>query len=672
MSINQINELYDSIQNVNTEVIKKHMNNGVEFTSLNGVFIDESVQIGEGTVIASDNHISSNSIIGKNVTIGAGNIIENAKIGNGVNILKSVVRDCAIGSGTTVGPFAHVHTRAEISRDCRVGNYVEIKNSKIGINTKIAHLAYVGDTDVGDKCNIGCGSIFVNYDGKNKHRSIVGDRVFIGSNSNIVAPVTIEDGAFIAAGTTVTVDLPMNCMCIGRNREKIMEDRSKYRMIDYNKKYFGTDGIRGIFGDIITAELAYLVGNFLGYSANGGKVVIGRDTRTSGALLAEAMAKGVTDAGSDVIDVDITSTPCVAYVTHSIDANYGVMLTASHNPPEYNGIKVFNSNGVKLTNIEEIEIERHVDLNMPIISEISGASCSGSKYISDYVQFVKNILPSISGMKVVVDCANGGVSSLAKEVFEASDCECIIAYTESDGANINRDCGATVTKSCARLVLENKADIGFSFDGDADRIMVIDKNGKLVDGDEIIYLIAKHLKKTGKLIDNTAVGTIMTNAGVERSLNDNGISLERTDVGDHYITDLMRKKGYVLGGESSGHIILGDLVSTGDGLLVACYILGIIKENNASIDKMIDCYKYPQISIGMITNNKDKIGADLHVLEYAEGLRFGLGIGGRVIVRPSGTEPKLRITVECEHQDLAEKTVISIKNYIEDLYQEFR
>ncbi len=668
MSIKGINKIYNNIEQLNAEVIKKHIENGVVFTSLHGVYIDENVLIGEGTIIDSDNHISGNSIIGKNVLIGSGNIIKNAKIGNGVDILKSVVKDCSIGSGTTVGPFAHVHTRADIARDCRIGNYVEIKNSKLGINTKVAHLAYVGDADVGDKCNIGCGSIFVNYDGKNKHRSIVGDRVFIGSNSNIVAPVTIEDGAFIAAGTTVTLDLPMNCMCIGRNRETIKEDRSNYRMIDYDKKYFGTDGIRGLFGSIINCDLAYLVGNYLGYSANGGKVVIGRDTRVSGAELSAAICKGVIDAGSDVVNIDITSTPCVAYVTQSIDANYGVMLTASHNPPEYNGIKVFNCKGSKLTNIEEIEIERHIELNRPIINDVTGSISTGESFTDDYITFVKSILPNIKGMKVVIDCANGGAYALAKKVFDDCGCECIIEHTESDGVNINNGCGAMCTDECSRLVLEHKADIGFSFDGDADRIMVIDKNGKLVDGDDILYVIAKNLQKADKLFGNTVVGTIMTNAGVERSLNDNGIKLIRTNVGDHYIADVMSKERYVIGGEASGHIILGELVNTGDGLLVACYLCNILKQSKTDIDKLVDCYKYPQISVGIISELKSEIAADPKVIAYTESLKSGLGVGGRVIVRASGTEPKLRITVECESELVAVQNVEKIKLFIEKLY----
>ncbi len=259
------------------EIIKKHIDNGVIFKSTDCVYVSSETIIGEGTTIDCNNIFRGKCVIGKNVVIGDGNTLTDCTLGNNVVIQKSVVCNATIKQNTTVGPWAHVHTRSVVERDCRIGNFVEIKNSNIGINTKMAHLAYIGDCDIGAKCNIGCGVIFVNYDGKNKHRSVVGNSVFVGSNSNIIAPIKIEDNSFIAAGTTVTIDLPQNCMCIGRNREIVKENRSKYRMCDFDKKYFGTDGIRGIYGEKVNEKIAYLVGNFLGYSADKGVIILGKD-----------------------------------------------------------------------------------------------------------------------------------------------------------------------------------------------------------------------------------------------------------------------------------------------------------------------------------------------------------------------------------------------------------
>ena len=230
-----INKLCSQEEN-RLEIIQKHKENGVVFKSTEGVFISAETTIGEGSVIDCNNIFNGKCVIGKDVTINDGNTLTDCTLGNNVTITKSIVNNAVIKQNTTVGPWAHVHTGSVVERDCRIGNFVEIKNSNIGINTKMAHLAYIGDSDIGAKCNIGCGVIFVNYDGKNKHRSVIGNSVFVGSNSNIIAPIKIEDNSFIAAGTTVTIDLPKNCMCIGRNREVVKENRSKYRMCDYDKK----------------------------------------------------------------------------------------------------------------------------------------------------------------------------------------------------------------------------------------------------------------------------------------------------------------------------------------------------------------------------------------------------------------------------------------------------
>lgn len=662
-------DLIKKIKEKRMAVIAKHIANGVIFNSLEDVNIDENVVIGKGTIIDRDNEILGNTVIGSNARISIGNIIENAQIGSEVYMLKSVVRDSEIGRNTTVGPYANIHTHSNIGRDCRVGNFVEIKNSHIGINTKMAHLAYVGDTDIGNKCNIGCGAIFINYDGKNKHRSVIGDSVFIGSNCNIVAPVNIENNAFIAAGTTVTVDLPTNCMCIGRNREVIKENRSKYHKCDFDKKYFGTDGIRGVYGKKLTDEIAYKTGNFLGYSSDKGVVVVGRDTRISGEQLSQSLIQGIIDAGAKVIDLGVTTTPSVAYVTQFNLFNYGVMITASHNPPEYNGIKIFNNKGAKLINIEEVEIERHIDHGVPYISDIPGVVEDGEGYLAVYLAKMTDICGRIDGIKVVADCSNGAMSAYAKRMFESVGAECTCIYDSGDGKNINNGCGALHPETCAKEVVRVGADIGFSFDGDADRLIAVDKNGKVVDGDEVIYILAKYLKDNGRLNNNTAVGTILTNIGIENSLEKIGIRLERTDVGDHNVAEMMTKHSYCVGGEQSGHIIMGEFESTGDGLLTALYLCKIVQECGGDLASLVTCTKYPQTAINIITEQKNEIAKDERVLAYKKEQETNMNGEGRIVLRASGTEPKLRIMVECANGELAKQTAENIKNYIQELYK---
>lgn len=658
----------DSIEKNRLDIIQKHIENGVIFKNIVGVDISEQTIIGEGTVIDCNNLLKGNCVIGKNVVINDGNTLTDCTIGNNVVITKSVVSDATIKQNTTVGPWAHVHTRSVVERDCRIGNFVEIKNSNIGINTKMAHLAYIGDCDIGAKCNIGCGVIFVNYDGKNKFRSVVGDSVFVGSNSNIIAPIKIEDNAFIAAGTTVTINLPTNCMCIGRNREVIKENRSKYRMCDYDKKYFGTDGIRGIYGKDIDEKIAYLVGNFLGYSADKGVVVLGKDTRKSGVNLANALIAGITDAGCDVIDLGIVTTPSVANITTRIGANYGVVITASHNPSEYNGIKIFNDKGRKLLNIEEIQIEEHIKKDQPFMQKTKGKLLPCEECLTDYIDFLCKDLPDLSKLKVVIDCSNGASLNLAKEVFSKLNVNAKFIGTKFDGDSINKDCGALFPEKCAKEVVATGSDLGFCFDGDADRIIAIDHKGNIISGDKIIFAFAKYMKSNGMLAGDTVVGTVMTNFGLENSLSKIGIKLIRTKVGDHYVVEKMLDGGFLLGGESSGHIILGDKTTTGDGLLVALQLMKLVAESNMSLQKLTKLKEYPQVNINILTDKKQDIAKDKELLNVVDDLSIKLGDGGRAFIRASGTENKLRITAECEEQAIANATATEIEKFIRQKY----
>ncbi len=654
---------------IRLHIIEKHIRGGVIFTGLDNIYIDDTVQIGAGTVISGDQYLRGKTVIGQACKLEPGNVIENTVIGNEVRIIKSVLTDCRIGAKTTVGPFAHVHTNSKIEREARIGNFVEIKNATTGVNTKMAHLAYVGDVDIGNQCNVGCGSIFVNYDGKNKHRSTVGDSVFIGSNSNVIAPVKIDDNAYIAAGSTVTVDLPKNCMCIARSRETVKENRSKYHKNVFNKKYFGTDGIRGEYGKELTDEIAYMVGNFLGYSSAGGKVVVGRDTRPSGVRLSELLIKGATDAGADVIDMHVTSTPSVAFITSHIGANYGIVLTASHNPAKYNGIKIFNYDGRKLTDIEEVEIETHIDNNTPIIAETKGTVCDGKNYLSEYLDDLSGLIGTLNGLKVVLDCSNGATSSYAPALFERLGATVYAYNSDGDGNIINDGCGALYPEFAAAKVKETGADIGFAFDGDADRLIAINNKGAIMDGDSIVYVIAKNLKEKGKLTGDKVVCTVMSNLGVEQCLQKLGIAMERTNVGDHYVMERMLRGGSLVGGENSGHIILREFSNTGDGLLAGLYLCKLMQETGKNVSELDDSIHYPQIMVNLITQNKKAIMSDPKINDFIEAVQAELGVQGRVLLRASGTEPKIRIMAECFSRDLAEQTVDRIKKYIVENYE---
>ncbi len=646
--------------------ISKHIENGVIFESFVDVIIDENVKIGKGTIIKSGNHLLGDTIIGQNCTIDVGNLIENSCIGDNVYIIKSVIKNSKIDSNSTVGPFSNIHTRSSIGKNCRVGNFVEIKNSTIGNETKMAHLAYIGDADIGSYCNIGCGAIFVNYDGKNKHRSTVGNSVFIGSNSNIIAPVNLCDNAYIAAGTTVTVDLPKDCLCIGRNRETIKENRSKYHK-EYLKKYFGTDGIRGKYPDFITEKIAFYVGNFLGYSSNNGTIIVGRDNRSSGNALSRSLIQGIITSGANVIDLGITTTPSVAFSTKKLDANYGIVITASHNPKDYNGIKIFNFDGRKLTDIEEIEIEKFIDASTPYISNNIGNINNGEVCLSDYFSNLKEIGTSLSGCKIVLDCSNGASSSIAPKIFHELGGAIVTINTSNDGNIINDNCGALYPEKCKSVVSSVNADVGFAFDGDADRIIAIDEKCNVLDGDDILYIIAKYLKEQNLLFNNTIVCTHQTNCGIIESLNKIGIDTIKCDVGDHYVMQEMFKNNCILGGEQSGHIILKQLSNTGDGVMIALYLSKIMKETGLTLYQLNDAKKYPQISTSIEVSNKKALTDNVELTKYLSKLEKELGKNCRIIVRASGTEPKIRIMVECGSKNTAEITLNKIIDKVNEL-----
>lgn len=634
-------------------IIQKHIANGVIVKDTDGLIIENTVNIDSGAVIYGGNRILGQTHIGEKAIIKSGNVIEDSEIGALCIIEKSMVKASRIGKNTTV-TMAHVHSGSKIGRDCRVGNFVEIKNSHIGNANKIAHLAYVGDVDMGDYCNVGCGAIFVNYDGKNKHRSIVGNSVFIGSNCNVIAPVKLEDKAYIAAATTVTKDLPSGCMCIGRGREMIKENRSRYGNVA--NKLFGTDGIRGVYGEKLTDEIAYMTGNFLGYSADNGTIVVGRDTRLSGEKLTNSLINGILDAGSNVIDLGIVTSPLVAFSLRECNANYGVMITASHNPPEYNGIKVFNSDGGKLGELEESEIERHINNAQPIVRLNRGVSNNGEWLKDTYTDKISDFIGDDvnKDIKVVIDVANGGASSIIKSVVDRLGITATILNSHADGKLINVNCGATDTTMLCEYVIKNGADIGIALDGDADRIIAIDEQGNIIDGDAMIYIFAEYFKRLGKLRTSKIACTILSNLGLKNALNELGISESITDVGDHNVVDAMKKEEIQIGGEQSGHIIISDFLFTGDGIFAGAMLIKIMSETNRKLSELNKVVKYPQVSKNLRDIDKS-VATSPAIIEQINGVNSYYGGKARLVVRASGTEPVVRIMAEAITEELAEQ-----------------
>lgn len=436
------------------------------------------------------------------------------------------------------------------------------------------------------------------------------------------------------------------------------------------KKYFGTDGIRGRYGKELTDEIAYYTGNCIGKMADGGMVAIGRDTRLSGTALFVQIAKGVLDAGSQVIDLGVISTPAVAYITSLICAKFGIVISASHNPKEYNGIKIFNHEGRKLLDSEEVEIEDAIEKRAKYLSSDRGLLFTNQDAIEKYFHLIKRTANNdLSGLKVVLDCANGAVSLFAPRLFAELGAEVVSYFDSGDGNAINSNCGALFPEVLAEKVLENNADLGFCFDGDADRLMAVNHKGEIVNGDSIIYIISKYLKENNRLNKDYAVGTLHTNMGVENSLNKLGISLYRTDIGDHYVMEKMVNEDLLVGGEQSGHIILREYINTGDGLLTAMYIARLVKESGKSLAELDDSVHFVQVNINIVTEYKKEIMTNSELLELKQKLEKDIEGKGRILLRASGTEPKVRIMVEGESEELCDEVAGELQQKISKIIE---
>ena len=444
------------------------------------------------------------------------------------------------------------------------------------------------------------------------------------------------------------------------------------------RKYFGTDGIRGLAnGEKLTPELAMKVGMAAGTKFVRGdhrnRVVIGKDTRRSGYMLENALAAGFTAVGMDVYFLGPMPTPAVAMLTRSLRADLGVMISASHNPYDDNGIKFFRPDGYKLSDEVEAEIERLIDTDMTTLlahgMEI-GRAHRDEEARTRYVEYAKRTLPrgmDLSGLRVVLDCANGAAHKLAPLALWELGAEVIAIGIEPNGYNINYKVGSTAPEAVAAKVKEVRADIGIALDGDADRVIIIDERGNVVDGDQFMAVIAQSWLDRQMLQGGGIVATIMSNLGLERYLGGLGLTLERTQVGDRYVLETMRAKGFNVGGEQSGHIILSDFTTTGDGLVAALQLLAVLKQLNRPISEI--CARFDKVP-QLLRSVRFRAGKPLEHKQVIQAIADGqamLGELGRLVVRMSGTEPVIRVMGEADDAQLVETVVSQIEAAIRDV-----
>lgn len=434
-------------------------------------------------------------------------------------------------------------------------------------------------------------------------------------------------------------------------------------------KYFGTDGFRGEANKGLTAEHAYKIGRFLGWyyrherDAERCKVVIGKDTRRSSYMFEYALVAGLTASGADAYLLHVTTTPSVSYVTRTEDFDCGIMISASHNPYYDNGIKLINSAGEKMDEETILEIEAYLDGQS---GEVPYAERDRIGFTVDYAagrnRYIGYLISlatrSYRGMKVGLDCANGSSWMIAKSVFDALGAKTYVIHNDPDGLNINTNCGSTHIEGLQKFVLDNGLDVGFAFDGDADRCLCVDEKGCLIDGDAILYIYGRYLKERGKLVGNKVVTTVMSNFGLYKALDAIGIEYEKTAVGDKYVYENMQQNGYRLGGEQSGHIIFRKYATTGDGILTAIKMMEVMLEKKAALSELAAPFEvYPQVLKNVRVVDKAVVNADVDVQAAVKEVAEFLGDNGRILVRESGTEPLIRVMVEAGDLTLCEQYV---------------
>lgn len=442
-------------------------------------------------------------------------------------------------------------------------------------------------------------------------------------------------------------------------------------------KYFGTDGVRGVANTELTPELAFKLGRYGGYVlAHHGEekptVLVGRDTRISGIMLESALVAGLLSTGAEVMRLGVISTPGVAYLTRELEAQAGVMISASHNPVQDNGIKFFGSDGFKLNDAQEEEIEALLDAQEDTLPRPTGTQLGHTSDFFEganrYLGYLKStITGDLEGLKIALDGAHGSTSQLAPYLFGDLEADTETIGCSPDGNNINDGVGSTHPEKLAQLVLDTESDFGLAFDGDGDRIIAVDELGQIVDGDQIMFILAEHMKQHSELKDNMVVSTVMSNLGFYKVLEEYGIESVKTQVGDRYVVEEMRNNDYRLGGEQSGHIVMMDYNTTGDGLLTGVHLAAIVKQSGKTLSELASrMTKYPQRLVNIRVTDKHAVTENEDVATAIAAVETDMAGEGRVLVRPSGTEPLVRVMVEAKTDEAAERYVNSIADVVKE------
>jgi phosphoglucosamine mutase len=438
------------------------------------------------------------------------------------------------------------------------------------------------------------------------------------------------------------------------------------------KRLFGTDGVRGVANKDLTPDLALALGRAAGTVIGGrGSIVVGRDTRLSGPMLEGALVAGLCSAGADVLLAGIVPTPAVAFLTIDEKARAGAMISASHNPVPDNGIKFFSRDGVKIPGDVESAIEDALEVapdDLPVGQNIGTAEAltgGDDRYVAHLLATLEG---SLEGLRVVLDCAFGAAYNIGPRAFREAGAEVTVLNAEPDGSRINVECGSTSLDQVSRAVVDEGADLGIGFDGDADRALAVDERGETVDGDRIIGMTALQWSRNGALKDNLVVATVMSNLGFRRALEEEGIEVITAPVGDKYVMEAMAERGAVLGGEQSGHVIFAEHATTGDGILTGLQLASILSTSDEPLSKLAHFYEpFPQVLINIPVRSRDELEATEEIWEAVRAVEGTLGDDGRVLLRPSGTEPLVRVMVEAADRDTAERSAASLAADVERL-----
>lgn len=431
-------------------------------------------------------------------------------------------------------------------------------------------------------------------------------------------------------------------------------------------KYFGTDGFRGEANKGLTADHAYKIGRFLGwyYSQNGKKarIVIGKDTRRSSYMFEYSLVGGIVASGADAYLMHVTTTPSVAYIARVDEFDCGIMISASHNPYYDNGIKLINGKGEKMDEATIEQVEKYLDGDVEVpFAERENIGCTVD-YVSGRNRYVGYLISlgvySFRGIKVALDCANGASWNIAKSVFDALGAKTLVINADPDGLNINENAGSTHIEGLQKFVVENGCDVGFAYDGDADRCLCVDEKGNVITGDHILYIYGRYMKDRDKLVGNKVVTTVMSNFGLYKAFDELGIGYEKTKVGDKYVYENMKENGYNIGGEQSGHIIFSKYASTGDGILTSLKMMQVMIGKKKKMSEMYDGFvMYPQVLENVRVADKKAAQDDEDVVKAIKEVEETLGDSGRILVRESGTEPVVRVMVEAETTEVCQEMV---------------